>query len=196
MKKGLLIVFSGPSGVGKGTIITKLMKIEDLRLCYSVSMTTREKREGEIDGVNYFFVSEEEFKKAIYDGELLEHAVFVDHFYGTPKKYVEEKRSEGFNVLLEIDTVGAKQVMNQMKYDDECISIFLVPPSLEELEARIRHRASETEEVVHKRLRKATQELKETFRYQYIVCNDDVDKAVDSIAKIIREAMQKVKDEA
>lgn len=196
MKKGLLIVFSGPSGVGKGTIINKLMEQKDLRLCYSVSMTTRQKREGEKEGVNYFFVSEDVFKQAVYNGELLEHAVFVDHFYGTPKKYVEEKRNEGYNVLLEIETVGAKQVMNQMKYDDGCISIFLVPPSIEELEKRIRHRASENEEVVQKRLRKAIQELKETFRYQHVVCNDNVDSATKRISAIIKEAMLSQDDKA
>ena len=190
MKKGLLIVFSGPSGVGKGTVIKKLMENKDLNLVYSVSMTTRAPREGEVDGVNYFFVSNDEFQKAVYDDELLEHACFVDNYYGTPKKYVEKMREEGKNVLLEIETVGAKQVMNKYKYDDGCISIFLVPPDIEELKKRIQKRNSETDEVVEKRIRKAVQELRETFRYQYVVCNDDVDKAVSEITEIILKAVQ------
>ena len=191
MKKGLLIVFSGPSGVGKGTVIKKLMENKDLNLVYSVSMTTRAPREGEVDGVNYFFVSNDEFQKAVYNDELLEHACFVDNYYGTPKKYVEKMREEGKNVLLEIETVGAKQVMNKYKYDDGCISIFLVPPDIEELKKRIQKRNSETDEVVEKRIRKAVQELRETFRYQHVVCNDDVDKAVSKITEIILKAVKR-----
>ncbi len=189
MKKGLLIVFSGPSGVGKGTVIEKLMQQKELNLVYSVSMTTRQPRAGEVEGVNYFFVTKEEFQRAVYNDELLEHACFVDNYYGTPKKYVDAMRSEGKNVLLEIETVGAKQVMNKAKYDDGCLSIFLVPPNIEELKNRIRHRNSESEEVVEKRIRKATQELKETFRYQYVVCNDEVEDTVNKIAAIIKKKM-------
>ena len=189
MKKGLLIVFSGPSGVGKGTVLSKLMGMEELNLVYSVSMTTRKPRNGEVDGVNYFFVSEEQFKQAIYNGDLLEHAFFVDNYYGTPRAYVEKKRNEGYNVVLEIETVGAKQVMNALKYDDGCISIFLTPPSMQELEDRIRKRSTESEETIRKRISKATQELRETFRYQYVVCNEDVDDAVAKIADIIKSKL-------
>ncbi len=185
MKKGLLIVFSGPSGVGKGTVLKKLVADKELKLAYSVSMTTRAPRKGEVDGVNYFFVSEERFKEAIYNGELLEHACFVDHYYGTPKAYVEKMRDEGYNVVLEIETVGAKQIMNAYKYDKGCISIFLTPPDMKELEARIRKRSSETEDVIEKRVLKATQELRETYRYDHVICNDNVDEAVSKIKKII-----------
>ncbi len=191
MKRGLLIVFSGPSGVGKGTVLSKLMQMSDLDLVYSVSMTTRAPRQGEKDGINYFFVSEERFKEAIYDNELLEHAYFVDHYYGTPKAYVEKMRNEGHNVVLEIETVGSKQIMNAYKYDDRCISIFLTPPDMKELEARIRKRSTESEKTIEKRVLKATQELRETFRYKYVVCNEDVDDAVEKIADIIKENIAK-----
>ena len=191
MKRGLLIVFSGPSGVGKGTVLSKLMQMSDLDLVYSVSMTTRAPRQGEKDGINYFFVSEERFKEAIYNNELLEHAYFVDHYYGTPKAYVEKMRNEGHNVVLEIETVGSKQIMNAYKYDDRCISIFLTPPDMKELEARIRKRSTESEKTIEKRVLKATQELRETFRYKYVVCNEDVDDAVEKIADIIKENIAK-----
>lgn len=189
MKKGLLIIFSGPSGVGKGTVIKELMGRPELKLVYSISMTTRAPREGEVDAVNYFFVSKDQFLQAMYNDELLEHASFVGNYYGTPKQYVEEQRALGNNVILEIETVGAKQVMNSCRYDKGCISVFLTPPSIEELENRIRGRATETEEVIQRRIKKATQELKETFRYQHVICNDDVSRATEDIAKIIMEAM-------
>ena len=187
MKKGLLIVFSGPSGVGKGTIIKELM---NLNLVYSISMTTRAPREGEVDGVNYFFVSKERFNEAIYNDELLEHACFVDNFYGTPKAYVEKMRNEGKNVLLEIETVGAKQVMNHYDDDKGSVSVFIVPPSIEELESRI-----ESEEVIKKRIFKATQELRETYRYQHVVCNDNIENAVMKVKDIINKSMEDYDEE-
>lgn len=195
MKKGLLIVFSGPSGVGKGTIIKELMNDENLNLVYSISMTTRAPREGEVDGVNYFFVSKERFNEAIYNDELLEHACFVDNFYGTPKAYVEKMRNEGKNVLLEIETVGAKQVMNHYEDDKGCVSVFIVPPSIEELESRIRGRKTESEEVIKKRIFKATQELRETYRYQHVVCNDNVENAVMKVKDIINKSMEDYDEE-
>ena len=195
MKKGLLIVFSGPSGVGKGTIIKELMNDENLNLVYSISMTTRAPREGEVDGVNYFFVSKERFNEAIYNDELLEHACFVDNFYGTPKAYVEKMRNEGKNVLLEIETVGAKQVMNHYEDDKGCVSVFIVPPSIEELESRIRGRKTESEEVIKKRIFKATQELRETYRYQHVVCNDNIENAVMKVKDIINKSMDDYDEE-
>ena len=195
MKKGLLIVFSGPSGVGKGTIIKELMNDENLNLVYSISMTTRAPREGEVDGVNYFFVSKERFNEAIYNDELLEHACFVDNFYGTPKAYVEKMRNEGKNVLLEIETVGAKQVMNHYEDDKCCVSVFIVPPSIEELESRIRGRKTESEEVIKKRIFKATQELRETYRYQHVVCNDNIENAVMKVKDIINKSMEDYDEE-
>ncbi len=191
MQKGLLIIFSGPSGVGKGTIIREIMKFPELKLTYSISMTTRAPREGEIDGVNYFFVTKESFLQHLYNDDFLEHACFVDNYYATPKAYVEKMRNEGYNVILEIETVGAKQVMNVMKDDEGCISIFLVPPSLEELERRIRGRKSESEEVIQKRIAKAELEMQETFRYKYVVCNRNIKKTVKKVYDIIHDEMQK-----
>ena len=186
MKKGLLIVYSGPSGVGKGTILNKLMPQEDLNLVYSVSMTTRKPREGEVDGVNYFFVSHERFLEAIKNNELLEHARFVDNDYGTPKAYVEEQRNQGKNIILEIEVEGAKQIIKKCP---DCISIFLVPPSLEELENRIRGRQTDDDETILKRLSKARHEIKETELYKYVVCNKDVEETAQEIREIILKEM-------
>ncbi len=191
MKKGLLIVFSGVSGVGKGTILSKLMPMEDLRLAYSVSMTTREPREGEVEGVNYFFVSKKRFLEAVKKGELLEHARFVGNDYGTPKDYVEKKREEGMNVILEIEIRGAKQIMKKCP---DALSIYIVPPSLEELERRLRERNSEDEETIMKRISKAKQEMKDIGFYEHVVCNDDLDVAVEEIRQIILDAMNKEED--
>ena len=182
MKKGLLIVYSGVSGVGKGTILAELMPMEDLNLAYSVSMTTRKPREGEIEGVNYFFVSKKRFLEAVKNGELLEHARFVDNDYGTPKEYVERMREEGKNVILEIEIKGAKQVMEKCP---DALSIYIVPPSLEELERRLRERSTEDEQTIMKRVSKARQELEDIDFYEHVVCNDDLGKAVEEIRQII-----------
>ncbi|MBR0418792.1 MAG: guanylate kinase [Erysipelotrichaceae bacterium] len=191
MKKGLLIVFSGLSGVGKGTILAELMKMEDLNLAYSVSMTTRDPRPGEVEGVNYFFVTKKRFLEAVKNGELLEHARFVDNDYGTPKAYVDEKRQEGKNVVLEIEIKGAKQIMEKCP---EALSIYIVPPSIEELERRLKERKSEDEQTIMKRISKARQELEElqkTDIYEHIVCNDDLDKAIAEVREIILVEMNK-----
>lgn len=182
MKKGLLIVYSGVSGVGKGTILAELMPMEDLNLAYSVSMTTRKPREGEIEGVNYFFVSKKRFLEAVKNGELLEHARFVDNDYGTPKEYVERMREEGKNVILEIEIKGAKQVMEKCP---DALSIYIVPPSLEELERRLRERSTEDVQTIMKRVSKARQELEDIDFYEHVVCNDDLGKAVEEIRQII-----------
>ena len=188
MKKGLLIVYSGLSGVGKGTILKKLMPMEDLNLAYSVSMTTRKPREGEVDGVNYFFVSKEQFLQAVKEGKLLEHARFVENDYGTPKDYVEKMRNEGKNVILEIEIRGAKQVLEKCP---DALSIYIVPPSMEELERRIRGRDSEDEETILKRIAKAKREMTEIDMYEHVVCNDDLDVAVEEIRNIILEEMNR-----
>lgn len=187
MKKGLLIVLSGPSGVGKGTVIKELMKNENLNLSYSISMTTRLPRNGEEDGVNYFFVSKDDFQKAIAEGELLEYAEFVGNLYGTPKAYVEKLRNEGRNVLLEIEVQGAMQVKEKCP---EALSIFIIPPSIDELAKRIRGRASEPEEIVQQRLEKAKKEMELIPQYKYVVCNDDPILASDIISAIINRHMQ------
>ncbi len=191
MKKGLLIVFSGLSGVGKGTILAELMKMEDLNLAYSVSMTTRDPRPGEVGGVNYFFVSKKRFLEAVKNGELLEHARFVDNDYGTPKAYVDEQRQLGKNVVLEIEIKGARQIMEKCP---DSLSIYIVPPSIEELERRLRERQSEDDQTIMKRVSKARQELKELHEsdiYEHIVCNDDLDKAIAEVREIILTEMKK-----
>ena len=188
MKKGLLIVYSGPSGVGKGTILNELMPMSELNLAYSVSMTTRKPRENEVDGKDYFFVSKERFLQAIKDNELLEHARFVDNDYGTPKSYVEEMRNQGKNIILEIEVEGAKQIIQKCP---DCVSIFIVPPSLEELENRIRGRKTDDEETILKRLSKARKEIQETDLYDYVVCNEHYKDTAIEIRDIILKEMSK-----
>lgn len=185
MKKGLLILLSGPSGVGKGTVRKQIFKNTDLNLAYSISMTTRKPREGEVDGQDYFFVSEERFEEAIKNDELLEHARFVGNYYGTPKAYVEKLREEGKNVFLEIEVEGAKKVLEEYKEDKGVLSIFLLPPSLRELEKRIRGRRSEPEEIIQERLGKAKREMGLKKNYQFNVLNDNINRSSQEIARII-----------
>ncbi|MEG0273615.1 guanylate kinase [Amedibacillus sp. YH-ame10] len=187
MKKGLLIIISGPSGVGKGTVREYFIKDESLKLAYSISMTTRSPRAGERDGVDYIFTTKEKFEDAITKGELLEWAEFVGNYYGTPMSQVEKLRNEGKNVLLEIEVQGATQVREKCP---EAVSIFIIPPSMEELESRIRGRRSEPEEVVQQRLAKADKEMKMMNNYKYIVCNDDPQLAADLISSIIKRHME------
>ncbi len=182
MHKGLLIILSGPSGVGKGTIRKYFEKDERLNLAYSTSMTTRKPRDGEVDGKDYFFTSKENFQEAIKKGELLEYAEFVGNFYGTPLSEVERLRNEGKNVLLEIEVQGALQVQEKCP---DAISIFIIPPSMEELEKRIRGRKSEPEEIIQQRLSKAANEMKIVPNYKYIVCNDDPKLAAELIETIV-----------
>lgn len=190
MKKGLLIILSGPSGVGKGAVRRILMEDKSLNLAYSISMTTRKPRPMEVDGQDYFFVDEETFEKNVESGNLLEHASFVGNHYGTPRDYVEKLRNEGKNVLLEIEVQGAKQVLAKCQGDD-VISIFLIPPSMEDLEKRIRKRRTETEEVIQFRLKKARGELASKYDYKYIVLNDIVERAAFEIQSIIKENIAK-----
>ncbi len=187
MKKGLLIVFSGPSGVGKGTIRKLFFDRPELNLDFSVSMTTRQPRVGEVDGVDYFFVTEEEFKKSIENDEFLEYAEFVGSYYGTPKAYVEKLRNEGKNVLLEIEVQGALMVREKMP---DALTIFIVPPNFEELERRIRGRRSEPEEIILQRLEKANRELKTMGNYKYVICNDDPQLAADLTALVIKRHIE------
>ena len=182
--KNNLIIFTGPSGVGKGTIVKQVFSdLEDIE--FSISATTREIRPGEKDGVSYFFKTKEEFEKMREADELLEWAEFVGNYYGTPKDFVMQTLESGKDVFLEIEVQGALQVME--KYP-EALSIFLIPPSLEELEARLRARATETEDVLQKRLSKAKEEMSFTEKFDHVVINDDLDKAVDSVKEIILNA--------
>ena len=187
MAKGLLIVISGPSGVGKGTVLKEVVKDPELNIGYSISMTTREKRPGEENGVNYYFVTRDEFHKAVEDGELLEWTEFVGNCYGTPVKEVERLRNEGKNVLLEIEQDGCSQVRKKVP---DTLSIFIIPPSMEELERRIRSRKTEPEEIVQQRLAKAAKEMNNLKDYKYVVCNEDVKLAADIIRVIILRHMQ------
>jgi guanylate kinase len=189
MKKGLLIVLSGPSGVGKGTIRELFIHKPKLNIAFSISMTTREKRGNEIEGVHYKFVSKDEFLEAIENGELLEHAQFVGNYYGTPLSAVDELRKAGKNVLLEIEVQGALQVKERVP---DALMIFVVPPSMEELRRRILRRKTEGEEVINQRLAKAQKEMELTGQYKYVVCNDDPQLAADIISVIIARHNQTI----
>lgn len=167
-KKGTLFVFSGPSGVGKGTLNAKLFAEFGDQMAFSVSATTRAPREGEIDGTHYFFISRQEFENRIANNDFLEYAQFAGNCYGTPKSYVMSLLEQGKNVLLEIEVQGAMQVMERMP---ECVSIFVLPPSFEELERRLRGRGTETEDKILKRLETARGELAYADKYRYQVVN-------------------------
>ena len=181
--RGLLIVISGPSGVGKGTVRKALFEKKDHNLTYSVSMTTRKIRPGEVDGKDYYFVSKEEFQQKIKDGKLLEHAEFVGNYYGTPLDKVNEQLEAGKEVVLEIEVEGASQVKEKMP---DCVMIFIAPPSKEELYNRLKNRGTESEEVIQARITKANREFKKAYLYDYIVVNDEVNNAADRIMAIIR----------
>ena len=180
-KKGLLIIFSGPSGSGKGTIMKSLLASRDDTVL-SVSMTTRGPRPGEIDGYHYHFVTREEFQKTIEEDGFLEYAEYNGNFYGTPEAPIRRLLNEGKNVMLEIEVQGAEKVMD---HRSDVVSIFITTPSYEELERRLRGRGTEPEEVIQKRMKTSQYELSRAFRYQYIVLNDEVEKAVDRIITII-----------
>ena len=184
-KKGRLIVLSGPSGVGKGTVRNALMEDPDLNLFFSVSMTTRAPRKGEMDGREYYFVTREQFEANIQKGNFLEWAEFVGNYYGTPKDKVEAMLEQGKNVLLEIEVQGAKQVMTNCP---SCVSIYLMPPDFAALEERIRSRCTEPEDVIQRRLAKAKSEMEQGKTYGHMVCNKTVDVAAKEIANIIKGA--------
>ena len=178
---GRLFVISGSSGVGKGTLIKEfLAKHPEFKL--SVSCTTRKPREGELHGINYFFLSQEEFQKNIDNKEFLEWAEFSGNRYGTQKAYVERKLNEGKNLILELDTVGA---LNVKKIMPEATLIFILPPSLEELEARLRGRHTETEEAIQKRLASTKKEIENSKNYDYKVINDDLQRALKELENIM-----------
>lgn len=180
MKK--LFVISGSSGVGKGTIIKKFLeKNPEFKL--SVSCTTRQKREGEVHGVNYYYLTREDFMNAVENGDFLEWAEFSGNCYGTNKKFVEQCLENDENLLLEIDTKGALQVKDKM---ENAVLIFILPPSLEELERRLRGRGTESEEAIQKRLATVESEIENSKQFKYTVVNDVVDRAVEEIENIIK----------
>ena len=181
MNKGRVIIISAPSGTGKGTVIAKLIETHK-NISLSVSATTREPRTGEIGGVHYFFITRDEFYKMAEEGKFLEYAEYAGNCYGTPLPPIIEKTAAGINVILEIEVQGFKQVKEKMP---EAVSIFLIPPSMEELERRLRSRGTDSEETILKRLEIAKSEMALSEKYDYIVVNDDVDRAVREIIKII-----------
>lgn len=181
-EKGILIVLSGPSGVGKGTVRKELFSQSDTSFEYSISMTTRAPREGEVDGVDYFFKSRNEFETLIEQEKLLEYAEFVGNYYGTPVDYVRETLEKGNDVFLEIEVQGARQVRE--KFPDG-LFIFLVPPSLSELKNRIVTRGTETEEIINNRMTVAKEEIEMMHLYDYVVENDQIDFACERIKAIV-----------
>ncbi|WP_210363768.1 guanylate kinase [Bacillus sp. REN3] len=181
-EKGLLIVLSGPSGVGKGTVRKELFSHPDTAFEYSVSATTRLPREGERNGVDYFFKTREEFEKMIRKDQLLEYAEFVGNYYGTPVEYVRETLDAGKDVFLEIEVQGASQVRKKFP---EGLFIFLAPPSLSELENRIVTRGTETEDIIKGRMKAAREEIEMMELYDYVVENDQVERASERIKAIV-----------
>ncbi len=180
-EKGKLFVISGPSGAGKSTVVFKAMEGRD-DLCFSTSVTTRSPRPGETHGKEYFFVDHARFLEMVEKDELLEHAEYVSNFYGTPRAYVEEQMASGKNVLLDIEVKGARQVHEKMP---EAVMIFVVPPSLQELERRLRGRGTDSGEAIEGRLIRARQEYGEADFYHYLLINDDADQAAARLCAII-----------
>ena len=178
-----MVVISGPSGVGKGTIRKALFKIPDNNFVYSVSMTTRKPRQGEVDGVDYFFVSREEFEERIKNNGFLEYAEFVGEYYGTPIDYIDNQMDKGKEVIIEIEVQGALQVRERMP---EAIFVFIVPPSKKSLLDRLKIRGTEEEKKIQERIKKAEREFGLAYKYDYIVVNDEVENAADRIYAIIR----------
>ena len=180
-EKGKLIVISGPSGAGKSTVVFKAIEGRE-DVCFSTSVTTRKPRPGEVDGREYFFVDPDRFKEMVENDELLEHAEYVANSYGTPRAYVEEKLEAGLNVLLDIEVQGARQVHEKMP---DAVKIFIIPPSLETLEKRLKGRGTDTERAIEARLIRARKEYQEADFYDYLIINDDADKAAKELSAII-----------
>lgn len=183
VKRGKLVVYSGSSGVGKGTIMEHLLK-EFPELKFSVSATTRAPRPGEVHGVHYFFVSNEEFDRMIEEDGFLENETFCGNKYGTPKKAVEDMLSQGTNVILEIEVKGGTNVIRKFP---ECVSIFILPPSIEELERRLRKRGTEDEETILKRVAEAREEIKSAPLYKYNVINGELEAAINEVISILKK---------
>ena len=181
--KGMLIVLSGPSGVGKGTVRKAMLETSTVKFDYSVSMTTRNMRPGEQDGVDYYFRTNEQFENEIKNGGMLEYAKYVDHYYGTPLKYVQQKLDAGIDVLLEIEVNGAMQVREKMPNG---VFIFLTPPDLPSLRSRITHRGTDDQKTIDKRMEQAKKEIAMMSNYDYAVVNDKIPNTVKNIEGIIR----------
>lgn len=186
MTKGKIIIISGPSGVGKHTIITSIMKNPALNLEYSISMTTRKPREGEQNGVDYYFATREQFDQHIKFGDFVEYVTFCSNSYGTLKSELHRITNCGKNAVLEIDVQGVIQVLDKLK-DENLLSIFIAPPSFETLKERLINRNTESEEQIQSRIKQAEYELSFQDKYQYTVVNDDLETAIKDITNIIKE---------
>ncbi len=184
--KGRMIVVSAPSGCGKGTILSEILK--DDSYYYSISATTRQPREGEVNGVNYHFISVDEFEKLIADDGMLEYAKYCDNYYGTPKKILEEKMDEGINVILEIEVQGAMKVK---EICPEAVFIFIVPPTVAELERRLRKRGTESDEIIAKRVAEAAGEIEKAINYDYVLVNAALEEAVEDFKTIVKAETMK-----
>lgn len=181
-ERGLLIVFSGPSGVGKGTVRQEIFSTPDHKFEYSVSMTTRTQRPGEVDGKDYFFRSREEFEELIRNGQMLEYAEYVGNYYGTPLTYVNETLDKGIDVFLEIEVQGALQVKKKVP---DAVFIFLTPPDLNELQERLVGRGTDSEEVIAQRIERAREEIALMSEYDYAIVNDEVPLAAERVKRVI-----------
>ena len=181
-EKGKLIVISGPSGAGKSSVVNLAIRGRQ-DMCFSTSVTTRDPRPGEVDGKDYFFITDERFREMVERDELLEHAEYVAHSYGTPRAFVEQQMDAGRNVILDIEVQGARQVREKMP---GAIMIFIIPPDLEELRRRLVKRGTDSTETIEARLVRARQEYGEADFYDYIIVNDDLDEAAAEFAAIIR----------
>ncbi len=191
MNKGTLIVLSGPSGCGKGTVLKEYMKDRN-DVFLSVSATTRAPRPGEEDGVNYYYLTKEEFEEKIANDGMLEYASYCDNYYGTPKDKVYEKLDAGINVILEIEVQGAMKVKERCP---EAVLVFILPPSLKELENRLKGRGTEDENTVQKRLDKAFEEIKMADKYDYLIVNNVVEDAADDFDAVVRSQQLKTNKE-
>ena len=185
-RKGMLLVISGPSGTGKGTLVAKLLD-KDPSFCFSVSVTTRSRRENEIEDVHYHFISEEEYDKLLADDAFIEHASVHGHRYGTLKSEVYDRMERGQNVLLDIDPQGAREVMNREK---DCVSVFILPPSYHELKVRLHSRNTENEDEIRRRLNNARGEISQMDRYRYLIVNDNLELAFEQLMAIVRAEKQ------
>ncbi len=181
MSRGILFVVSAPAGCGKDTILEKALA-KEINLCYSVSATTRAMRAGETEGISYYFKSKEEFEKMIADGELLEHTEYCGNYYGTPKQTVKDSLELGQNVVLKIEIEGAENVKRLIP---EAVLVFILPPSMQELKRRLHKRSTEDEETIERRLKQAEKEISFAENYDYIIVNEDLDKAVQDLISIV-----------
>ena len=185
-RKGMLLVISGPSGAGKGTLVAKLLE-KDPSFCFSVSVTTRSRRENEIEDVHYHFISDEEYDKLLAEDAFIEHASVHGHRYGTLKSEVYDRMERGQNVLLDIDPQGAREVMRKEK---DCVSVCILPPSYHDLKVRLHSRNTENEEEIQRRLNNARGEIAQIDKYRYLIVNDNLELAFDQLVAIVRAEKQ------